>query len=890
MSVQQTYRLWIAVIISRIFLSLMYRRAAMRAIKILPRIFVMNSRPLPCTPTGRTSIGTSTPHPKFAHDHADARIEIAIADMATSQRPDIAKQFSAFDLKEAADFAEKMSKEGHNVYVGPALRNAKANGRAGKADVLTAAHSWADFDEAGDDERVELLLKDNNILAAVVVDTGRTPHRRFQIYVKLAGNATREQVEAANTVLEKFLGGDNVKSPDHLMRLAGTINYPTKAKLKRGYVAELVKLRINLDAPAYSPQHLTGLASKPLDQLAPNATKHGRSDEELFELLEFSRVPGNWHNSMLAVTATLIGRGWTNRAIQLRCGPYCDGGPDDPDLLKVIESAREKWNKPDPELTAPQTINAADNITEGDERVANEAPVAELLPLIKIQPRISLVTTAAQQMLIVAKVPFYQRGGELVRPIIRTVMAGHGQLTTTAQLKTLTSVYMRDTMCRHAHWVRFDKRGSQWVPAVAPMNVAQTLLSRDGVWAFPEIVGVIACPTMRPDGSLLVKQGYDRETRLLLIEPPPMPHIPEQPTRDDALRALAVVEDLVCESPFANEASKSVALSGLITPVVRGAMTVVPLHASSAPTAGTGKSFLWDLAAAISNGQRRIPVIAAGNVEETEKRLAGILLTGQPLISIDNVNGELKGDFLCQAVEQQYLDLRPLGSSEIVRVQAGSTTIFTTGNNITIVGDLCRRTITSRLDAELEAPQLRQFKHDPIKSVLDDRGKYIAACLTVCRAYIAAGRPGLLPRLASFEAWSDTVRSALVWLGKADPLDTMKDIRDEDPERELLANLLRAWASDYGLGAGSDVPLTVIVDRATKMQPGDGYDLTLEPAYPEFNAAMRTAAGATGNARVDVTRFGYWCRTNKGRIVDGLRLMNKPSNRGGAATWWVEKK
>ena len=377
---------------------------------------------------------------------------------------------------------------------------------------------------------------------------------------------------------------------------------------------------------------------------------------------------------------------------------------------------------------------------------------------------------------------------------------------------------------------------------------------------------------------------------MLLIEPPSMPDIPEQPTRDDALLALARLEELVCESPFENEASKSVALSGLITPVVRGAMAVAPMHVSSAPTAGTGKSFLWDLVAAISIGQRRIPVIAAGNVEETEKRLAGVLLTGQPLISIDNVNGELKGDFLCQAIEQQYLDLRPLGSSKIVRVEAGSTTIFATGNNITIVGDLCRRTITSRLDAELESPQLRQFKYNPIKSILDDRGKYIAACLTICRAYIVAGRPGVLPRLASFEAWSDTVRSALVWLGKADPLDTMEDIRADDPERELLGNVLRAWAKDHGVGAGSDVPLTVIVDRATKMQSGGGYDPTLEPVYPEFNAAVRTAAGAIGIAKVDVTRFGFWCRANKGRIVDGLRLMNKPSKRGGAATWWVERK
>ena len=101
---------------------------------------------------------------------------------------------------------------------------------------------------------------------------------------------------------------------------------------------------------------------------------------------------------------------------------------------------------------------------EDDERVANEAPVAQTLPVIKIHQRISLLTTEAQQMLIDAKVPFYQRGGELVRPIIRTVNAAHGHETRTAQLKTINSVYMRDTMCRHAHWVRFDGRRKEWSP------------------------------------------------------------------------------------------------------------------------------------------------------------------------------------------------------------------------------------------------------------------------------------------------------------------------------------------------------------------------------------------------------------------------------------------
>ena len=74
-----------------------------------------------------------------------------------------------------------------------------------------------------------------------------------------------------------------------------------------------------------------------------------------------------------------------------------------------------------------------------------------------------------------------------------------------------------------------------------------------------------------------------------------------------------------------------------------------------------------------------------------------------------------------------------------------------------------------------------------------------------------------------------------------------------------------------------------------KMQSTGGFDSTLEPVFPDLHTAVRAATGAVGNAKVDVRKFGIWCRGSKGRIVDGLRLRNKPSKRGGAATWWVER-
>jgi putative DNA primase/helicase len=222
------------------------------------------------------------------------------------------------------------------------------------------------------------------------------------------------------------------------------------------------------------------------------------------------------------------------------------------------------------------------------------------------------------------------------------------------------------------------------------------------------------------------------------------------------------------------------------------------MHASRAPTAGSGKSFLWDIVAAIAIGQL-MPVMSTGaNVEETEKRLGAALMAGQPLISIDNISGELGGNALCQVIERPVVKIRILGRSEEVRIEARGTSTYATGNNFVVLGDLTRRVITVNLDPQMERPELRQFNFDPIERVLAGRGKYIAAALTIGRAYVVAGRPDRLPRLASFEDWSDLVRSSLVWLGKADVVDSMENARAEDPERGELSDLLEAWAKVMG--------------------------------------------------------------------------------------------
>ena len=96
----------------------------------------------------------------------------------------------------------------------------------------------------------------------------------------------------------------------------------------------------------------------------------------------------------------------------------------------------------------------------------------------------------------------------------------------------------------------------------------------------------------------------------------------------------------------------------------------VPMHAVTAPTAGTGKTFLWSIAGAIATGELEMPAIAAGgNAEEFEKRLNGALIMGFGVFSIDNVTIPLKGDALCQAITADIYLARVLGRSEAKRLR-----------------------------------------------------------------------------------------------------------------------------------------------------------------------------------------------------------------------------
>ena len=185
-----------------------------------------------------------------------------------------------------------------------------------------------------------------------------------------------------------------------------------------------------------------------------------------------------------------------------------------------------------------------------------------------------------------------------------------------------------------------------------------------------------------------------------------------------------------------------------------------------------------------------MPVIAAGRTEEeTEKRLGAALLTGQPLITIDNVNGELRGDALCQIIERSARRFA-FSASRADRGGNRGMTLFANGNNITIVGDLCRRVV--RIDSILNwsVPSLA-FTGNPVATVLAD-----AAHMSQRRSPSAALRRRRTPSEAEAGIVRGLVRHRAVGSGlarKADPVDSIEMVRDEDPEKVALGTPPTVW-------------------------------------------------------------------------------------------------
>lgn len=496
----------------------------------------------------------------------------------------------------------------------------------------------------------------------------------------------------------------------------------------------------------------------------------------------------------------------------------------------------------------------------GDELRSIREAAAAGLPVIRVTGGgIAREVDEAEAALLATGRPIFERSSFLVEPVESVFPAADGKKTMSLSLRPIHPDKLTYDLNKYAAtFTRFDARSKKWVVIDPPLPVVATLLRR-GEWQFPTVVGVATCPTMRPDGTILDQPGYDPATQLYLrstVEVGPIGS-----TRAEAEAALQLYLDLLSEFPFKSDLDRSVGVATMIAPVLRGAYDVAPMPFWAAPQSGTGKSFGVTLASRIATG-RRCPVITNPTSEdELRKHLSALVLQGVPMISIDNCSFDLGGDLLCQMTEQTLLHIRILGRSESVECQWRGN-IHATGNNVGVKADMVRRSISCQIDAGVEVPEQRNFRQDPEQMIMANRGKYVAAALTIARAWREAGEPRQGGPIASYGLWSRAVRQPLMWLEMEDPVKTMDRSREEDPVRASARMFLDLWREVFGIGeaqAVSDVISRAYADSTLPTSPGK-----------QLFDFLVTNQGERGE--INPNRVSRWLRFLERQVHDGKML------------------
>ncbi len=383
------------------------------------------------------------------------------------------------------------------------------------------------------------------------------------------------------------------------------------------------------------------------------------------------------------------------------------------------------------------------------------------------------------------------------------------------------------------------------------IDLARCLLAHPR-WEFPVLKGIVSAPVVRPDGSLLLEPGYDEATGLFYISDPDlvMPAIPDNPTQEGAKKAADyVITEVLFDFPFCGTASLANTVAMFLTPVIRPMITgCIPLGLISKPSPGTGASKLFEMVSMISTGRPMKAQTAPTDEDEWRKKITSLLRAGSQIITFDNIDSDIGSGMLASALTSLVWEDRILGRSESIDYPQRACW-YANGNNLTIKGDLARRSYLVQLDAEMPHPWERkttEFRHPNLeKWVSEHRGELLAALLTMVRAWVLAGKPVRCDKIVGgFEEWTQIVGSILSYAGVIGFLGNESLLHAElDAGVDEWAEFIGAWYARYHdqpvssadlldslLDTSSDLGRCVPAEIAEKIKfrsPGDAMKVTL---------------------------------------------------------------
>ncbi len=288
---------------------------------------------------------------------------------------------------------------------------------------------------------------------------------------------------------------------------------------------------------------------------------------------------------------------------------------------------------------------------------------------------------------------------------------------------------------------------------------------------------------------------------------------------------------------------------------------MAPLFFFHKPEPGTGGSYLTKIISTIPLGREAVPLNVSDDKKEFVKELSAAAYEARPILNLNNLSFDLKSPLLSQMISECIVDIRPFGkNTETVRCDCRYMTVIANGNNVRVVGELVRRTLTARLDTKLECPETKPYKADPLAAIQRDRSKYLAAILTIARAYLQSGENQKVKNINGLEQWSRFVQQPLVWLGEADPVKSQADARKRDPDRGALRTRILAVVNHFQ--GEKRFTAKDVHDKASKFFNGEPVNRDLFDAFSRHD----------GKGLMDAPSIGTQLSKDEGRVINNFSI------------------
>jgi len=481
----------------------------------------------------------------------------------------------------------------------------------------------------------------------------------------------------------------------------------------------------------------------------------------------------------------------------------------------------------------------------------------------------------------------------LFRMTSMLIRLSEDRVTKTLFQDPVTIVMLRQELNELATWGVIEKMVEKSISC--PSDVAAHILN-DPSLELPPLASIADAPFFDKHGNLIREPGYHAESFTyhhprpgFAVEP-----VSETPSSEEVKKARDLLLTEIdgdfpfCDNTPDSRASKAHAVALKLEPFVRQMISGnTPIYLIQKPAPGTGASLFVNAFAEIAFGSAAIPQSEVGSADELRKNLTATLMSGTSLYWLDNVHQKIDNSSLALATTTEVWRDRVLGHSKTVIIPIRCSWIIS-GNNVELSEELTRRAVLIRFDANVERPTERKdFRHSElIEHIRENRGDYVWACLTLIRAWIAAGRPAGTTNIASYEKWAKVMGGILSVAGIPGFLENRADLKEVSTDSDgPMRSFVQLWFDAFGesrvrlSGTKNSASITKNTPSLLELYEEHCFDLDLgfnEKRRESWAQYLGTAINKYRNRVLDVS-------TAKG---EPLRVkIHADTDSGGAVKW-----